>query len=192
MLAMAGGQRPDELRAMIEDEKLDEYCRNACLDALTCLVAWGEMPRAEHAAYLRELLATKLRGVPENEHVFAGAVSAACDLEAWELRPEIEAAFARGVVVEGFVDLEFFDDAQAGKFRSPWRELCESHKPVTDVAAATKWLDDPPREDAPPPALDEGNLIAESDQPYLAPPKVGRNEPCPCGSGKKYKKYCGA
>jgi preprotein translocase subunit SecA len=22
-------------------------------------------------------------------------------------------------------------------------------------------------------------------------PKVGRNEPCPCGSGKKFKKCCG-
>lgn len=25
-----------------------------------------------------------------------------------------------------------------------------------------------------------------------AEPKVGRNDPCPCGSGKKYKKCCGA
>jgi len=25
----------------------------------------------------------------------------------------------------------------------------------------------------------------------LASPKVGRNQPCPCGSGKKYKKCCG-
>jgi uncharacterized protein len=25
-----------------------------------------------------------------------------------------------------------------------------------------------------------------------ATPKVGRNDPCPCGSGKKYKKCCGA
>lgn len=25
-----------------------------------------------------------------------------------------------------------------------------------------------------------------------AGPKVGRNEPCPCGSGKKYKRCCGA
>jgi len=23
-------------------------------------------------------------------------------------------------------------------------------------------------------------------------PKVGRNDPCPCGSGRKYKKCCGA
>ncbi|MBN1405342.1 MAG: SEC-C domain-containing protein, partial [Candidatus Omnitrophica bacterium] len=28
-------------------------------------------------------------------------------------------------------------------------------------------------------------------QPQRKVPKVGRNEPCPCGSGKKYKKCCG-
>ncbi len=28
-------------------------------------------------------------------------------------------------------------------------------------------------------------------QPVLKGPKVGRNDPCPCGSGKKYKKCCG-
>ena len=26
---------------------------------------------------------------------------------------------------------------------------------------------------------------------FIAPPTVGRNDPCPCGSGKKYKKCCG-
>ncbi|MDA3791373.1 MAG: SEC-C metal-binding domain-containing protein [Desulfobacula sp.] len=25
----------------------------------------------------------------------------------------------------------------------------------------------------------------------MAEKKVGRNEPCPCGSGNKYKKCCG-
>lgn len=29
-------------------------------------------------------------------------------------------------------------------------------------------------------------------QPFVRPgPKVGRNDPCPCGSGRKYKKCCG-
>ncbi len=32
---------------------------------------------------------------------------------------------------------------------------------------------------------------AESVQEPAKPEKVGRNEPCPCGSGKKYKKCCG-
>ncbi len=37
--------------------------------------------------------------------------------------------------------------------------------------------------------------IARSLGPRIAPArsdKVGRNDPCPCGSGKKYKKCCGA
>jgi tetratricopeptide (TPR) repeat protein len=41
------------------------------------------------------------------------------------------------------------------------------------------------------------DLFAEPDDfdafpmPYMRPdPKIGRNDPCPCGSGKKYKKCC--
>ncbi|MCF6282785.1 MAG: YchJ family protein [Candidatus Polarisedimenticolaceae bacterium] len=36
----------------------------------------------------------------------------------------------------------------------------------------------------------DGDLIAPETQVRDAP-KVGRNEPCPCGSGKKFKKCCG-
>ena len=32
----------------------------------------------------------------------------------------------------------------------------------------------------------------EGEQPFIAEPEIGRNDPCPCGSGKKYKKCCGA
>lgn len=33
--------------------------------------------------------------------------------------------------------------------------------------------------------------LPESDQPYARKEaKIGRNEPCPCGSGKKYKRCC--
>ncbi len=36
----------------------------------------------------------------------------------------------------------------------------------------------------------EGEMV--KSQPMVREtPKVGRNEPCPCGSGKKYKKCCG-
>jgi len=30
-----------------------------------------------------------------------------------------------------------------------------------------------------------------NNQPIIADKKPGRNDPCPCGSGKKYKKCCG-
>ena len=32
----------------------------------------------------------------------------------------------------------------------------------------------------------------KSSHTVIKPPKIGRNDPCPCGSGKKYKKCCGA
>jgi SEC-C motif-containing protein len=37
----------------------------------------------------------------------------------------------------------------------------------------------------------DGEMVADKTT-RQAGPKVGRNEPCPCGSGKKYKKCCGA
>jgi preprotein translocase subunit SecA len=37
-----------------------------------------------------------------------------------------------------------------------------------------------------------GGASSLPKQPVLAKNKAGRNDPCPCGSGKKYKKCCGA
>jgi preprotein translocase subunit SecA len=37
-----------------------------------------------------------------------------------------------------------------------------------------------------------GPAQAEAPKPVRSGAKVGRNDPCPCGSGKKYKKCCGA
>jgi uncharacterized protein YecA (UPF0149 family) len=38
-------------------------------------------------------------------------------------------------------------------------------------------------------ALREASLRAAAPPPAAAK-KIGRNAPCPCGSGKKYKKCC--
>ena len=43
---------------------------------------------------------------------------------------------------------------------------------------------------APPQYNNPGGEI-EKVRPVKVAPKVGRNDPCPCGSGKKYKKCCG-
>jgi preprotein translocase subunit SecA len=42
--------------------------------------------------------------------------------------------------------------------------------------------------------LSRGEKPPEKERPqtvHRAGSKVGRNDPCPCGSGKKYKKCCG-
>jgi uncharacterized protein len=37
----------------------------------------------------------------------------------------------------------------------------------------------------------EGDLVVDAPESRRSIPKIGRNDPCPCGSGKKYKKCCG-
>ena len=34
-------------------------------------------------------------------------------------------------------------------------------------------------------------MFEEPKEPHVRDVKIGRNDPCPCGSGKKYKKCCG-
>lgn len=40
--------------------------------------------------------------------------------------------------------------------------------------------------------MSHGNEVAKLEPVKKSEKKVGRNDPCPCGSGKKYKKCCGA
>lgn len=37
---------------------------------------------------------------------------------------------------------------------------------------------------------ESGERLLRKAEPVVRGPKIGRNEPCPCGSGKKYKKCC--
>ncbi|MBD5200850.1 MAG: preprotein translocase subunit SecA [Bacteroidales bacterium] len=48
-----------------------------------------------------------------------------------------------------------------------------------------------PGESAQRQAAQSVNRPAPQRQPAKAGPKIGRNDPCPCGSGKKYKNCCG-
>ena len=69
------------------------------------------------------------------------------------------------------------------------------------VASLEESLALPPLEEqAPPDENEEEEERRLSDlrhnraaqHPFHGPPKIGRNDPCTCGSGKKYKKCCGA
>ncbi|HBO99364.1 MAG TPA: hypothetical protein DD637_05970 [Verrucomicrobia bacterium] len=57
-------------------------------------------------------------------------------------------------------------------------EVRDHHERATFVKDAEGWK------------FQDGEMVAEKPVTREAP-KVGRNDPCPCGSGKKYKKCCG-
>lgn len=61
------------------------------------------------------------------------------------------------------------------------------------VDARADWLYDLPQWDKIFDADTKKRLYLEQKRSgtIVKGPKVGRNDPCPCGSGKKYKKCCG-
>jgi preprotein translocase subunit SecA len=65
-----------------------------------------------------------------------------------------------------------------------------------DLTTGSAYSQPPPSARGAPPPGGGKDVVEEAIEKTTAPvrrdvPKVGRNEPCPCGSGKKYKNCCG-
>ncbi len=80
------------------------------------------------------------------------------------------------------------DPAVKERFMSIARRMEADGVNFKSIRQMKKWMKD-----------HEAQLRAEGnpEQHHIDPvvhdgPKIGRNDPCPCGSGKKYKKCCGA
>lgn len=85
----------------------------------------------------------------------------------------------------GYDWLRFYDGDQIAQRQERWREEDRRHE---------RWK----AERESPGVREDGIHRIMSDEhdeiiptPYRAGPKIGRNDPCPCKSGKKYKKCCG-
>lgn len=142
------------------------------------------------------------RFAEQSETLNAFLISALWDLKAVEAMPVIERAFASGRVDETVVgdledvQIEFGLKTKREHPRKPNKLSIMGAELRAQLQAAGFELPDPDGKfpETPPPIKDFPELSPEPPPlslPYIAPPKVGRNDPCPCGSGKKHKKCCG-
>ena len=73
------------------------------------------------------------------------------------------------------------DDEGVVEFRALYTangEFCNHHERSRFVKSGGEWR------------FADGDFVP--DRPMVREtPRIGRNDPCPCGSGKKYKKCCG-
>lgn len=166
---------------LVTDRHANEFGRAAGVQALTLLAAWLEVPRERIIEILLWLGREGLEREPSQ--VWDSLAADSADIEALEVFPEIRRAFAEGLADPRSMQPSELDEVEASPRGEMLAKTRERYHPIDDVAHATAWwgrrgggagIDPGPQE------------------PYRAPPKVGRNEPCPCGSGKKFKKCCGA
>ncbi len=181
---------PTPIEGLVEGENVNEYVRYAAIDTFIVLVESNQMSREEVVAYFRSLFQGKLKRT--QSHVWNGLVCAVADLPAPELLEEVRQAYRNDLVDRSFARLEGIER----DLSHPDRRRRERFAVITDVIAEMEWWAAFQPDDVKP----SGQLSAAAPAPVptSAVPaprpqgvKVGRNDPCPCGSGKKYKKCCG-
>jgi Protein of unknown function (DUF1186)/SEC-C motif len=197
-LASVCGGKLQGIQSVIENEDADEWARGAALSSLVTLVAAGQKSRDEIVSYFASLFRGKL--VRQWSHVWDTLVSYSSDLYPTELLDDIERAYEDGLVDPGYIGFDDIKrDLAMGKDQvlarladDPHRRLVEDT--VKDMGWWACFRDDRPTQvKSADPASAKADLQPEVASPQIksTKPKMGRNEPCPCGSGKKYKKCCG-
>jgi hypothetical protein len=193
-LASTCGDEAGRLQRLAEEPGLYMYARWAALTALTTLVIHGAWTREAMIAWLGEIWPRWMALADDGE--YTPLIATVCDLGASELLPQVRRAFAAGEVDPLYITLEEVEDACALGDPITYGELRRRHQYVDDAAKRMSWQaqfrPDYRGDDG---FDDEYPADEEFDDfvpmPYIRPePKVGRNDPCPCGSGKKFKKCC--
>jgi len=165
------------IERLAENSWANEYVRGAALRALLILVVEGEKSREEVLRYYQGLFQGWIERRPG--HFWDALVSCCCDLYPQEVVDQIEDAYADDLVDEQYIDFD-------------WVTRCLAHGQETALAT----LKGNPRNRFIKDVFHDLEWWAcfnqhEKRKTPNHTSKVGRNDPCPCGSGKKYKKCCG-
>jgi hypothetical protein len=195
MLASVFNGDLEPIERLIEDPKVNEWVRSAAIDALLELHAEDVLRRDDVIAYLKALFTGRIER--EYSYVWSAMVNAACDLYPEELMEDIHRAYADGLVDSFNVSPGDVDKAlKRGKERALAEMRGFRKGLIGDVVEETSWWACFREQvDAESPGFipyddDKFWLPPEVETVVRAEPKIGRNDPCPCGSGRKYKKCC--
>jgi hypothetical protein len=200
ILAEFAGDRPEVMDALIRNPELNEYVRWEAAQCYVHLVRDKRLTRDEAVERLREHLR---RAVAEkDEAVIGGLICVLVSFAPEKALADIEEAYRLGLVDEGLVDIGTVESSIAEGEERVRKELewCSETGIDDTIEELRHWAafaEKPAPRPAPPPPTPRPHFAAprEPDELVTVPvssqgPRVGRNDPCPCGSGKKYKKCC--
>jgi len=182
---------PNPIYEVIRDTEADEFLRGRMFDSLVLLAFRGEFDRTELAGFLRASF-DELRP-RDYSMVWDGWQRAVALLAMDEFEPLVRKAFESGFIDPMVTSFKHFRDdlrrARAGGPLDSW--YGSDYEPFGDVIdEMSTWAGFQPKQPAYQ-AADGWRPDPWSGMPARNPFRdVGRNDPCPCGSGKKFKKCC--
>ncbi|MBN8929806.1 MAG: hypothetical protein BGO51_26955 [Rhodospirillales bacterium 69-11] len=178
------------LLSLAESASANPFSRGHALLALAWLAEAGHLPRDVVVAALGRIHATLL---PEDDALALTWTEVVAALQVTELEQDARGLFTthipRGLATwKEF--LEDVSDLRRGVTPNPIWDRNQTAPLEDAVAALEEWTFESPTAGT---GDDAGKtwLARDSAEPWMNPHRhVGRNDPCPCGSGKKYKKCC--
>ena len=185
---------PGPLYEVILDPKVDEFIRSRMLEVIAMVTLRGEMPRSEAARFLRACFSEI---DPRDEcFVWNGWQSAIALLGLVELKPLVEEAFARGFISNSWFELRQFERDLQLAMDDPGalaRQLDGEYSLFGDtIEELSTWYCFRPEyaKRSERQNIDQSNVLWSARTAVNPYRSVGRNDPCPCGSGRKFKKCC--
>ncbi len=155
---------------MIADAAIDQYVRDALWRGAVALTRQGRIAREAIADFIVRFDDERL--APADDMGWYGWLQAIADLGLQALAPRVRPLWTDGRLPDNILmPSDFNDDLAAALEGGPASAEADM---IDDIAADLAWADwgGPP-------------------EPIVNPMRhVGRNDPCPCGSGKKAKKCC--
>lgn len=180
----------DSLNRVIENPKIDEWTRRAFLKTYIFFYDHGILSQEEVKKYLLKLI--ELYDY-NDDPIYDTILEVIINTHQFSMIKDVQKMFRNNVIdtmirgeYENFIDYIFDYDDDLDKFSeidNTVDEMCwwycfeNNRKP--DKKLTPKKVDKMLKEIM---EKEEGKLNTTG--------KVGRNDPCPCGSGKKYKKCC--
>jgi hypothetical protein len=182
------------IRRLIENPEIDQWVRGAAVGVYPSLLASGQITRSEVVAYFRYLLDKGLER--QWSHVWDALAAACGEIHPDGLVPSLESAYAADLIDPFFYSPENLRrDSELTPERALEKAFAHRTPLIEDTVRELSWWAcfQPPRPKPTPvraTPLSPGAHAMHQRGTLTSGPKIGRNDPCPCGSGKKYKKCC--
>ena len=183
----------EPLFAAVDDGKADEFARSSCMYALVLIAHLHPEHRDTIVGFFRSFL-TRCPVPPEI--VLTGWMDAIADLGLEDMTEQVRVLFEEGRISPEYCEFEHFLEDLRATLDAGGAPAGRRYRKslITDaIDELSKWhcyTDAFFAEQKRRKVSNEFRVAPWTDNFAHPAPKIGRNDPCPCGSGKKFKKCC--
>lgn len=189
---------PHKLNEFLKKPGIETYCKSLVEEALCQIVHCHPERRGEIIAILSDVLDCFIKTTPNENLLDTDFLSlliwGITDARLHELIPLVKQAFELGYVNESICgtwkDIEKDLSSMSPPFNK--RKILSIFDLYDKILNTWYGYNNDKKEDFDKSDDIDADYADEADnEPYIrTEKKTGRNDPCPCGSGKKYKKCC--